>query len=69
MPNSEILIYHHFKYDTALSDMSFVQSLPSKWVVLAIPVQAIDAPKHPGNHFLAFCAKILAVSCSFGAHK
>jgi hypothetical protein len=45
MPNPEVLICHHFKYDTALSGMLFLQSLPSKLVVL--PMHAIDAPKHP----------------------
>jgi hypothetical protein len=47
MPNPEDLICLRFKYHTTLSDMTFVQSLPSKWAILPSPIHAIDTPKHP----------------------
>jgi hypothetical protein len=43
MPNPEVMIFHRFKYDTAHSGVSFVQSLPSKRAVLPTPMYAIDA--------------------------
>jgi hypothetical protein len=47
MPNPEVMICHSFKYHTALSNMTLVQPLPSKWALIPSSMHITDALKHP----------------------
>jgi hypothetical protein len=47
MPNPHLMICHCLKYHAATSFLTFVHSLPTKWIVLPVAMHIIDASKHP----------------------